>query len=102
VKARWTRSGAGERGTGELGERIVSWNLVTTICSERVRRGCFLRGRGVSSSRSRLILTLMESVAERVMGGAGVSSGAYCEVEAGILSADCYTFFLRWDVRTNC
>jgi hypothetical protein len=85
VRARFTRSGAGLRGTGELGERMESWNLVTTICSERVRRGCFFGRRGASSSRSRLILTLMESVAERVMGGAGVSSGAYWDDDAGVM-----------------
>jgi hypothetical protein len=82
VKALLTRSGAGLLGTGLLGLRIESWNLVMTICSLSVRRGCFLGRSGVSSSRSRLILTLMLSVADLVMGGAGVSSESKRESEA--------------------
>jgi hypothetical protein len=50
-----------------------------TICSLSVRRGCFLGRSGVSSSRSRFILTLMLSVADLVMGGAGVSSESSLE-----------------------
>jgi hypothetical protein len=53
-----------------------------TICSLRVLLGCFLGRRGVSSSLSRLILTLVLSVADLVIGGAGVSSGLYCDREA--------------------
>jgi hypothetical protein len=55
---------------------------VITICSLSVRRGCFFGLKGASSSRSRLILTLMLSVADRVIGGAGVSSESNRESEA--------------------
>lgn len=44
------------------------------ICSLNVRRGCFLGGTGLSSSLSRLILTLILSVADRLIGGAQAAS----------------------------
>lgn len=76
MSALLTRSGAGLRGTrGLFGLKIESWYFVMTICSLSVLRGFFRDTRTMpSSSLSRLILTLMLSVADRVIGGAGVSS----------------------------
>lgn len=63
--ARLTRSGA-----GLLGLVMASRCLIgMMICSLRVRRGCFLGGIGLSSSRSRLILTPRLSVADLLMVG---------------------------------